>query len=206
MQTHLTDNQIPSISTIKRRRDILELYGSRSQKGKLPNHEVEQIVVNQLDSDLAKGQGVGTVKARLAFDQGIHIPRDQVRDVMRLHEPEGFECRNPGSRKVHRTPIVPLGIHERWTADGHDKLYSIGFPIWAILDFGSQKALGAWVVPSNRLAIVIAYLFLCVVEKYRGLCSSIRSIIIKLIFLLFRNTLGDIHQLWIGDNAVIWLC
>jgi len=145
---------------------------------------------------------------RLAFDQGIHIPRDQVRDVMRLHEPEGFECRNPGSRKVHRTPIVPLRIHERWTADGHDKLYSIGFPIWAILDFGSQKALGAWVpvVPSNRLAIVIAYLFLCVVEKYRGLCSSIQSIIIKLIFLLFRNTLGDIHRLWIGDNAVIWLC
>ena len=54
-------------------------------------------MVNQLDSDLAKGQGVGTVKAHLAFDQGIHIPRDQVRDVMRLHEPEGFERRNPGS-------------------------------------------------------------------------------------------------------------
>ena len=69
----------------------MELYGSRSKKGKLASHETEQVVVNQLDKDLAKGQGAGTLKARIVFDQGVHIPRHQVHDIMRLHDPEGFE-------------------------------------------------------------------------------------------------------------------
>ena len=43
---------------------------------KLPDYEKEQIVMNQLDKDLAKQRGVGTIKARIAFDQGIHIARD----------------------------------------------------------------------------------------------------------------------------------
>jgi hypothetical protein len=149
----------------------MELYGSRSKKGKLASHETEQVVVNQLDKDLAKGQGAGTLKARIAFDQSVHIPRHQVRNIMRLHEPEGFERRTPGSKKIRRTPVVALGIHERWSADGHDKLYSIGFPIWAVVDFGSEKILGGWVVPSNRLGVVIGYLFLTLVYKFRGLLS-----------------------------------
>ena len=149
----------------------MELYGSRSKKGKLASHETEQIIVNQLDKDLAKGQGAGTLKARIAFDQGVHIPRHQVRDIMRLHEPEGFERQTPGSKRIRRTPVVALGIHERWSADGHDKLYSIGFPIWAVVDFGSEKILGGWVVPSNRLGVVIGYLFLTLVYKFRGLSS-----------------------------------
>ena len=52
--------------------------------------------------------------------------------------------------------------------DGHDKLYKIGFPIWAIVDDATSKWLGAWVVPSNRMGNVIAYLWLCAVQKYGG--------------------------------------
>ncbi len=64
---------------------------------------------------------------------------------------------------------VPIGIHDRWSADGHDKLNHIGFPIWAIVDDATGKWLGAWVVPSNRTALIVAYLFLCTVERYGGM-------------------------------------
>jgi hypothetical protein len=68
-----------------------------------------------------------------------------------------------------RFPKFPLGPHERWAGDGHDKLYKIGFPLWAMVDDSTAKILGAWIVPSNRLGEIIAYLFLCLVEEYGGL-------------------------------------
>ena len=91
-------------------------------------------------------------------------------NVMKLHAPEGFERRNPGSRKIVHTLKVPIGIHERWSCDRHDKLYKIGFPVYGIVDDGTGKWLDAWVVPSNRFETVIGYLFLCCVEKYGGTC------------------------------------
>jgi hypothetical protein len=91
-----------------------------------------------------------------------------VSEIMHAHEPEGFEKRDPTAKKIFRVPKVPIGIHERWAGDGHDKLYKIGFPIWAIVDDATGKWLGAWVVPSNRLNVIVAYLFLCVAEEYEG--------------------------------------
>jgi hypothetical protein len=51
-----------------------------------------------------------------------------------MHDPDGFEKRDPTSKKILRFPKIPIGIHERWSCDGHDKLYKIGFPVWAIVD------------------------------------------------------------------------
>jgi hypothetical protein len=91
-----------------------------------------------------------------------------VSEIMHAHDDKGFRTRDPTAKKVSRTPKVPIGIHERWAADGHDKLYKIGFPIWAIVDDATGKWLGAWVVPSNRMNVIIGYLFLCCVEKHGG--------------------------------------
>ncbi|KAG6872427.1 hypothetical protein C0995_009824 [Termitomyces sp. Mi166 len=55
---------------------------------------------------------------------------------MRLYDKDGFALRDPGSKKVHHVAKVPLGIHEQWSGDGHDKLYKIG-PIWAVVDDGT---------------------------------------------------------------------
>ena len=44
---------------------------------------------------------------------------------------------------------VPLGIHECWAGDGHDKLYKIGFPVWAVVDDATGKWLDTWVVPAQ---------------------------------------------------------
>ena len=87
---------------------------------------------------------------------------------MHTHDPEGFDRREPTAKKIHRIPKVPIGINERWAGDGHDKLYKIGFPIWAVVDDATSKYLDGWVVPNNRLGTVIGYLFLCLVEKYGG--------------------------------------
>jgi hypothetical protein len=85
---------------------------------------------------------------------------------MHTHEPEGFAHQDPTAKKIFRIPKVPIGIHKRWSGDGHDKLYKIGFPVWAIADDGTSRWLGGWIVLSNQIGIVIGYLYLCCVEKY----------------------------------------
>ena len=128
----------------------------------------EQLVLDQIDKDPAKGHGLANIKARIAYDEGVHLSRDFISAVMHLHDTEGFDSRDPAAKKIIRVPKAPIGIHERWAGDGHDKLYSIGFPIWAVVDDATSKWLGGWVVPSNRMGAVVAYLFLCLVEKYGG--------------------------------------
>ena len=87
---------------------------------------------------------------------------------MHVHDNDGFNKRDPTSKKIFHSLRVPLGIHEQWSGDGHDKLYSISFPIWAVVESGSSKWLGAWVVLSNQTVDTVAYLFLCLVEKLGG--------------------------------------
>ena len=57
---------------------------------------------------------------------------------------------------------------ETLSGDGHDKLASIGFPIWGIRDKFSGKWLGLWVVPNNRLKDVVAYLYLSLIKELGG--------------------------------------
>lgn len=84
------------------------------------------------------------------------------------YKPEGFAKREPSAKKIHREPKYPIGINDRWSADGHDKLYAIGFPIWAVVDDATGNWLGAWVVPSNRLGIIVAYCYLILVAEKGG--------------------------------------
>lgn len=55
--------------------------------------------------------------------------RKFVSDIMHLHDEQGFAERDPYSKRINRVPKHPIGIHERWSGDGHDKLYKIGYPI-----------------------------------------------------------------------------
>jgi hypothetical protein len=81
--------------------------------------------------------------------------------------------RNPSGKNQHNPVCKSLVryVHPNFTeplGDGHDKLYKIGFPIWAVVDDATGTWLGAWAVPSNRMGEIIGYLYLCLVEKYRG--------------------------------------
>lgn len=156
--------------TVKKRRLQLGLVGSRSNMKKISEKEAEQLVLDQMDEDPNRALGVRNIQHKIAMSSGQHIKRDFVSEVMHTHDHSGFEKRDPSSKKIMRSKKVPIGIHERWSADGHDKLYRIGFPIWAIVDDATGKWLGAWVVPSNRMGHIVAYLFLCAVERYGGMC------------------------------------
>ena len=153
---------------MKRRRKELGLLAGRYAAKELTYEEKAQLVLGILDEDVNNHWGVENVKARIAFKHTIHLPRPFVSDVMYAFAPDGFEQREPGGKRILRVKKAPIGIHERWAGDGHDKLYSIGFPIWALVDDATGKWLGAWVVPSNRIGNIVSYLFLETVTKYKG--------------------------------------
>ena len=157
-----------SEASVKRRRDKLGLYGSRKTSKLMTRQEADQLVVDQLDKDPAQRQGLRTTWHKIATSTGVHLPRDFVDNSMHCHNQGAFDNRNPRNKKIIRIQKVPVGIHERWAGDGHDKLYCIGFPIWAVVDDATAKWLGAWVVPSNRMGVVVAYLYLILIEKFGG--------------------------------------
>ena len=158
-----------SASSVKRARKHHNLRGGASNLQSKSHHNAKQLVLEQLDLDSSGHAGPRVIRHRIAAREAEHLPRAFVTETMKTHASRGFEKRNPGSRRIVRTQKVPLGIHERWSCDGHDKLYKIGFPVYGMVDDGSAKWLDAWVVPSNRFGEIIGYLFLCCVEKYGGM-------------------------------------
>jgi len=73
-----------------------------------------------------------------------------VQNEMHMQDPDGFSiCEPSAGKKVYRTVLLSLGPHHEWSADGHNKLSKIGFPIWGVRDVWSGKWLGLWVVPNN---------------------------------------------------------
>ena len=153
---------------MKRHRKELGFLSGRYTAMELMYQEKAQLVLDVLDEDRTDSWGVDNIKAQIVFKHAVHLPKPFILDVMHLYAPEGFKKREPGSKHILRVPKAPIGIHERWAADGHDKLYSIGFPIWAIVDDATGKWLGTWVVPSNRLGNITSYLFLDTVECFGG--------------------------------------
>jgi hypothetical protein len=94
--------------------------------------------------------------------------REIIRSTQRKFDPDGVDARNPTAKKIPRAPVVTVGPNQIWGGDGHDKLYSCGFPLYAFTDTGTGYVLGGFFAPSNRRAVTVAYMFLCIVEKYKG--------------------------------------
>src|ERR1700742_2809268 len=94
--------------------------------------------------------------------------RRTVAGVQKLLDPEGVLARQPTSKRIRRIPLTSSGPNEVWCCDGHDKLTRYGFAIWGLRDKFSRKWLGLWVLPNNRIGIVVAYLWLTVVRDVGG--------------------------------------
>ena len=59
--------------------------------------------------------------------------REYIISEMWKQDPEGFANHEPAvGKKVLCTPLVALGPHHEWSADGHNKLSKLGFPIYSI--------------------------------------------------------------------------
>lgn len=105
---------------------------------------------------------------KITFETKTHLTRDFISDIMHTHDDKGFGFHDPSSKKTFCVKKFPIGIHERWAGDGHDKLYKISFLIWAVINDATGKWLGVWIIPSNRMGHIIGYLFLCLVELFGG--------------------------------------
>lgn len=121
-----------------------------------------------MEKDHSNRFGVDNVKTRIAYKNLVHLPHVFISGIMHIYAPDSFAAQEPGVHRILHVPKAPIGIHECWAADGHDKLYSIGFPIWAIVDDATAKWLNAWVVPINQMGNIVAYLFLDLVELIQG--------------------------------------
>ncbi|KAG6836604.1 hypothetical protein H0H93_006154 [Arthromyces matolae] len=166
---------ILSASSVKRARKHHGLVGGSKNLESMSTQEAEQLVLNQLDLDPTNQAGPRTIRHRIASRSEQHLPREFVAETMRAHRPEGFDRRNPTARKILRHPKVPTGIHERWSCDGHDKLYKIGFPIYGFVDEATGLWLYADIAPSNRQNIIVGYLFLCCIEKWGGIPEQLST-------------------------------
>ncbi|KAF8585605.1 hypothetical protein K439DRAFT_1646596 [Ramaria rubella] len=99
--------------------------------------------------DPTRRLGPRATREHISHNVGVHLTREFVEMEMRLQDPEGFAIHDPTSKKV-------LGPHCEWSADGHDKLSVIGFPVWGVWDVWSRS----WLV---------AYLYLSLVEELGGM-------------------------------------
>ncbi|KAJ7783955.1 hypothetical protein DFH07DRAFT_727199, partial [Mycena maculata] len=149
-----------SASTVKRRRKDLGLTGGAATMKKTAKSDVVQLVLGKIDKDPAKRMGVRTLRAKVAFQDSVILPRKIVWEIMQEHDKDSFALREPTAKKVFRVAKYPIGIHQRWLCDGHDKMYKIGYPIWAIVDDATGKILKAWVVPSNRIRDIIGHMYI----------------------------------------------
>ncbi|KAJ6622518.1 hypothetical protein B0H10DRAFT_2162751 [Mycena sp. CBHHK59/15] len=199
-----------SDSTVKRRRKKLGLSGGAGTMKKMSKTDAEQLIVDKMDKDPAKRAGVRTIRAQVALEDGVILPREIVWEIMHVHDSDSFTQREPTAKKIFRVAKYPIGIHQRWSCDGHDKLYKIGFPVWSIVDDATSKILKGWVVPSNRLGDIIGYLFLCLVEEFEGIplqtttdCGSETTLLYGIVNALRQRFHPDIDSIEVPPHVYL---
>ncbi|KAH9884127.1 hypothetical protein C8Q73DRAFT_749482 [Cubamyces lactineus] len=158
-----------STATIVRRRKQYGIQASGATTRNMPVTQKRQLILDQMAKHPTRGVGPRRIKEAIAADTGYQLTRDYISQEMHSLDGEGFQLRHPRTKKKHRVALVVLGPDYEWSCDGHDKLASIGFPIWGIRDVWSGKWLGLWVVPNNRLKVVVAYLYLSLVRELGGM-------------------------------------
>ncbi|KAF5386057.1 hypothetical protein D9615_002423 [Tricholomella constricta] len=165
-----TDHKIQlSEASVARRCKQLGLFGSGKTTREMSESDKRQLVLDQMSQDPTGRRGPRLTREAIIFNTGIHLTRKCIIDEMRLHHPEGFKLREPSVKKIKRGALTSLGPHHEWSADGHDKLSQIGFPIWGVRDKWSGKWLGLWVLPNNRYQASVGYLYLSLVVELGGM-------------------------------------
>ncbi|KAF9474800.1 hypothetical protein BDN70DRAFT_815066 [Pholiota conissans] len=158
-----------SRATLFRRKETLNIHGSGRTTRDLPDTVKRQLVLDELREDPLSRMGPDMLRESILDRTGKHLTRDYVTSEMRLHDPEGFLHRAPTAKKIIRSPLLSDGPNHEWSADGHDKLSSFGFPIWGVRDKWASLWLLLRVVPNNQLKLAIAYLYLSLLYETGGM-------------------------------------
>ncbi|KAJ7099755.1 hypothetical protein C8R44DRAFT_747675 [Mycena epipterygia] len=142
--------------------------------------ETSQLVLDLKEGDTAGGWGVTQVKGRLA-NEGILVPRDELRTILHDHFDDEFDHRIVGRKRAeqHRTPLTALGPWHQEHSDGHEKMAEQGLrmgsdihlPIYASKDQWSAWLHSLILMPNVRNAIAIAHYYLDLIEDRDFLIS-----------------------------------
>ncbi|KAK7018226.1 hypothetical protein R3P38DRAFT_2981844 [Favolaschia claudopus] len=145
---------------------------------KAPPVEVaRQAISDKVVMDVTQQNGPNYFKTLLQ-QEGIMVPRDTIRQIMREHFPLGFENRFPGNKKspIPRTALNACGPFHEISSDGHEKLGKqaldmgdIGLPIYGYKDKWSDDIPLMSFVPNSRTAAAIGHLFLDFIEAAGGI-------------------------------------
>jgi hypothetical protein len=76
--------------------------------------------------------------------------------------------RAPWTKVVRRSVFDSAGPNEQWACDGHDKLSSIGLPVYGFRDKYGRKLLDAYLCPSNRVGRIVLRLYWETVKDIGG--------------------------------------
>ena len=105
--------------------------------------------------------------------EGIQVPREVVRLVLKELDPEGVSERRSKTlrRRVYHTP----GPNHSWHVDGYDKLKPYGFPVHGCIDGYSRKVLWLKVCRTNNDPAITGQHFLNAVREYGGCPTILRT-------------------------------
>ncbi|KAF8532661.1 hypothetical protein JB92DRAFT_3080677 [Gautieria morchelliformis] len=134
-----------------------------------------QLVLLALAEDVGGRKGTGGIRDKLK-EKGWMIPRQIVRQTLRMFAPEGLDHRFPGSARIQRGRLTTLGPFHEIAGDGHAKLAAqalqmggVGLPIYGLKDKYSSAIQWLVVLPNERLAAAIGHLYLDFVEGFKAL-------------------------------------
>ena len=105
--------------------------------------------------------------------EGIQVPRDVVRVVLKELDPQGVEERRSKTlrRRAYHTP----GPNYSWHVDGYDKLKPYGFPLHGCIDGYNRKVLWLKVCRTNNDPAITGQHFLDAVTEYGGCPTILRT-------------------------------
>jgi hypothetical protein len=186
-------SELNSGRTVARRWKELGMKASKATEESIPHGRIVQLVADQMSMDPSRRIGQTTLKQQLALRTGIHLKRygeyyisifkadlhvyrRTIGQIQKLLDNEAVVARSPNFRQIKRVPLTSQGPNEVWCCDGHDKLMKYGFAIWGVRDKFSRRWMGLWVLPNNRIGIVVAYLWLTLVRDLEGRYSMLPAV------------------------------
>ncbi|KAJ6576823.1 hypothetical protein B0H10DRAFT_1927095 [Mycena sp. CBHHK59/15] len=165
----------------------------RKSKKSRSETETAQLVLDLKEGDVAGGWGVTQAKGRLA-NQGVLIPRDELRAHLHDHLDHEFDARVVGRKRAeqHQTPLDAFGPWHQEHSDGHEKLAEQGLrmgsgihlPIYASKDQWAAYLHSLILMPNVRDANAIVHYYLDLVED-RGCDSSAPAVCLKARCIIF---------------------
>ena len=104
--------------------------------------------------------------------EGLQVPRESIRIIVKELDPEGVNLRR--SRTLRRRTYHSPGPNFVWHVDGY-KIKPYGFPVHGCIDGYSRKVLWLKVCKTNNDPAVTGKHFLDAISKYGGCSMLLRT-------------------------------